>query len=202
MAFLDDNTDGGATRLSIGEEGGDPIVVDASVNENHAVTGEVSEHPVENGVDIVDHYRVLPRQIEIEAVVTNTPIFTGLPGSTLVNSVVGVINGDKDPSSNAWNELNRFFDQAVVLEISTSLRRYRNMVLTDLQVVRNASTSQGLRFTATAREVKFVDTELGAAPPDPVSVLGQTRRSTGKKTNAIANETQSENTSVLFKAFN
>jgi hypothetical protein len=37
MAFLDDIPGGSADRLSIGEPGGDPIVVDASVNENHAM---------------------------------------------------------------------------------------------------------------------------------------------------------------------
>lgn len=202
MAFLDDILGGSAERVSIGEAGGDPIVVDASVSENHSVTGEVSEHPVESGIDIVDHYRVLPRQIELEAIVTNTPIATGLPGSTLINSVIGLVNGDSDPSSNAWNELNRFFDEAVVLDIATSLKKYENMVLTDLQVVRNSATAQGLHFTASAREVRFVDTQFGAVLPDPVSALGQATKSTGKKTNEDANAKQSKQSSALYKVFN
>ena len=201
MSFLDDILGGSAERLSIGEAGGDPIVVDASVSESHAVSGEVSDHPVESGIDIVDHYRVLPRQLEIEAIVTDTPISTGLPGATLVNSVVGLINGDEKPSANAWNELNRFFDEAVVLEIFTSLKRYKSMVLTDLQVTRNAGTAQGIRFTATAREIRFVDTEVGGLLADPVSTLGQATKSAGKKTNEDANGQQASQSSALLKTF-
>jgi hypothetical protein len=115
--------------------------------------------------------------------------------------VVGLVNGDADPSSNAWNELNRFFDEAVVLDISTSLKKYTSMVLTDLQVVRNSRTAQGLHFTATAREVRFVDTQFAALIPDPVSTLGQARKSTGKKTNSDANAKQTADDSALFKTF-
>lgn len=200
MAFIDDIL-GGAQRLSIGEKGGDPIVVDASVREVHVVAGEVSDHPVEKGIDIVDHYRVLPRSLEIEAIVTNTPIVTGLPGASLVNSAVGLISGDTDPASNAWNELQRFFDEAVVLEISTSLKTYRNMVLTDLAVSRSSKESQALFFTASAREIRFVDTEFGTAIKAPSSPLGQAAKSAGKVTNAAANTSQAAGSSALLKTF-
>jgi hypothetical protein len=200
MAFLDDIL-GGGQRLSIGEDGGDPIVLDASVREVHSVSGQVSEHPVEKGIDIVDHYRVLPRGIEIEGIVTNTPIVKGIPGATLVNSVVGLIQGDTDPASNAWNELQRFFDDAVVVVITTSLRTYENMVITDLSVTRNTKQAQGIFFVATAREVRFVDTEVGEAITIPTTPVGQKTKSAGKKTNAAANTAQGTQSSSLLKSF-
>ncbi len=199
MAFLDDILGGGAQRLSIGEAGGDPIVVDASIREVHSVTGEVSDHPVESGIDIVDHYRVLPRQVEVEALVTNTPIATGLPGASLVNSVIGLVQGDTDPSSNAWNEFQRFFDEAVVLDVSTSLKKYENMVMTDLAVTRDSKTGQALSFSASFREVRFVDTEQGEAIS--LATVGQAIKSAGKKTNAGANATQGAGASALLKTF-
>ena len=198
MGFLGDIL-GGAERVSIGEDGGDPLVLDASVREVHSVTGEVSEHPVETGIDIVDHYRVLPRKIQIEGVITDTPISTGLPGATLVNSVIGLVNGSEDPSANAWLELQRFFNDAVVVTIHTSLHDYTNMVLTDLSVTRNTSTAQGLHFTVSAREVRFVDTSFAAIAPDPSTVLGQASKSVGKQTNAAANSTQGPQSSALLK---
>lgn len=198
MGFLDDIL-GGAQRLSIGEDGGDPIVVDASAREVHNVSGQVSDHPVEKGVDIVDHYRVLPRGLEIEGIVTNTPIVSGLPGETLVNSLVGLVQGDTDPASNAWNELNRFFDEAVVVVIVTSLKTYENMVLTDLTVTRNTKQAQGIFFVASAREISFVSTEAGEAIP--ISPTGQKKKSAGKKTNNAANDAQGTQSSALLKAF-
>ena len=196
MAFPDDIL-GGASRASIGEIGGDPIVLDASVSETHSVSGEVSDHPVETGVDIVDHYRVLPRGLQLEGVVTNSPLTVQYPGASLINSAIGLINGDVDPSANAWKELQRFFDKAVVLDISTSLENYTNMVLTSLDVTRNSGTTNGLFFTLTAREIKFVDTAEGAAITLPVVTVGQAKKSAGKATNTTATAPQATQTSAL-----
>ncbi len=201
MAFLDDII-GGAQRLSIGEKGGDAISVDASIREVHSVAGQVSEHPVESGVDIVDHYRVLPRVIEIEAVFSDTPITPIRNGVTLINSAIGLINQagddkDKGPSANAWRELKRFVNEAVVLEIKTSLETYQNMVLTDLTVGRSSNQAQGLFFTTTARELLFVTTEEGEALP--ASALGQKETSDGKKTNETSNDVEAEESRSLAK---
>lgn len=199
---------GGSSRLSIGEDGGDPIVVDASRAEQHSVQGEVSDHPVETGVDIVDHYRVLPRKLEIEAVVSDSPIAGGLlgvvPGATAVtgaiSSIGGLIDGDDKPSINAWHELNRFFDDAVVVTITTSLQTYTHMVLTDLVGTRDAKTAGGLYFSCTAREVIFVETSMGAAA-EPAGPLGQAGKSAGRVTNATSNAAQAKNASALAQLF-
>lgn len=54
------------------------LTVDASVQETHTIANEVSEHPVEKGVNIVDHVRALPIQVSIQGVISNTPIRTPL----------------------------------------------------------------------------------------------------------------------------
>ena len=200
MAFLDSIL-GGSKVTSIGETGGDPINLDASVREVHSVSGEVSEHPVESGVDIVDNYRVLPRQLQIDGVVTNSPLSTEFPGASLINSAIGLINGDEDPIINAWQEFERFFDEAVVLTITTSLRDYVNMVLTGIEVTRDAENANKLTFSASAREIIFVDTQEGDAITLPDSVLGQSSTSAGKATNSPANATQAKESSLALKGF-
>lgn len=201
MAFLDDVIGlTGSQLASIGEDGGDAIALDASVREVHNVAGHITEHPVESGVDIVDHYRVLPRRLEIEGVISNTPIKSSFPGEALINSVVGLIEGDTDPVSNAWSELQRFFDEAVVVTITTSLKVYGSMVLTDLSVTRTAGQGQSLHFNASAQEVRFVDTQSGAAIEIPKSPLGQKTKSAGKKTNTTPAQ-QGQKSSTLLKSF-
>ncbi len=169
--------------------------MDASVREVHSVAGEVSDHPVESGIDIVDNYRVLPRLLEVEAVITDTPLAVGLPGASLITSAAAVINGDEKPSVNAWQELQRYFDQAVVLTIETSLQTYDNMVLTSLDITRDASTANGLHFTFSAREVLFATTEEGAAISKIVT--GQAKKSAGKATNTAAKAPEAERASFL-----
>ena len=201
MAFLDSIL-GGSKVTSIGETGGDPINLDASVREVHSLEGEVSDHPVETGVDIVDNYRVLPRKLQIEGVVTNSPLSTAFPGSSLINSAIGLISGDVAPLVNAWQEFERFFDEAVVLTITTSLRDYENMVLIGLEVTRDAENSEKLTFTASAREIIFVDTQEGDASLLPASVLGQASKSAGKATNSTANAAEAKQASFLHKLLN
>ena len=198
MAFLDSIL-GGSKVTSIGETGGDPINLDASVREVHSLEGEVSDHPVETGVDIVDNYRVLPRKLQIEGVVTNSPLSTAFPGSSLINSAIGLISGDVAPLVNAWQEFERFFDEAVVLTITTSLRDYENMVLVGLEVTRDAENAEKLTFTAGAREIIFVDTQEGDASLLPDSVLGQASKSAGKATNSAANAAEAQEASAFLK---
>lgn len=50
------------------------IWLDATVDEVHSSEVEVSEHPVEEGVDITDHVRPKADTIRIEGVITNQPI--------------------------------------------------------------------------------------------------------------------------------
>ncbi len=198
MAFLDSIL-GGSKVTSIGKAGGDPINLDASVREVHSIEGEVSEHPVEKGVDIVDNYRVLPRKVQIEGVVTNSPLSTAFPGASLVNSAIGVINGSKAPLDDAWENFEGFFENADVLTITTSLRDYDNMVLTSIEVTRDAENANKLTFTAGAREILFVKTEQGEALALPASVVGQASKSAGKATNSTANAAQAQESSALLK---
>jgi len=189
------------TRLSLGETGEDPVIVDASVSETHIVSGEVSDHPVESGIDIVDNYRVLPRQLQFDAVVSDSPLPTDVVGASDISSGDASARGDSEPSKNALQEIERFFDEAVVLTIITSLREYTNMVLTEVSITRDSNTGNGLFFTASAREVKFVDTERGAAIALPKTTTGQKKKSAGSATNADANSSQSEQSQSTLSQF-
>lgn len=223
MAFLDD-IQGAVSRLTIGPmpaatgvnsalgtggedlgvgESNTPIRVDASIRENHSINGEVSEHPVESGADIVDHYSVKPRSISIEGTITNTPIETGFPGQTAVASVTAIANGDEDPVANAWSEIERYFEQAVVLKITTSLKNYDNMVLVSIGVNRSASTGNELRFSLSAREIRIVSTEEAAAivipVPVPKTTTGQEEKPRGKKNNKKTKPEEKKKTSFAVQ---
>jgi hypothetical protein len=61
-----------AANLTIGT-----IWIDVALSEKHQLSAEVTEHPVEDGVNITDNVRPMPRVIQIEGLVTNHP--TELP---------------------------------------------------------------------------------------------------------------------------
>jgi hypothetical protein len=47
---------------------------DAVLSENHTDSGTSTEHPVEKGTDISDHFRVNPKTFSMEGEITNHPI--------------------------------------------------------------------------------------------------------------------------------
>lgn len=53
-----------------------PILVafDVTLSEAHEETAEVTDHPVEEGSNVVDHIRPMPFTLGLEVFVTNTPI--------------------------------------------------------------------------------------------------------------------------------
>ena len=52
----------------------DKVWVDFTLREVHARGADVTEHPVERGADIADHIRPRLPELQLEGIVTNTPI--------------------------------------------------------------------------------------------------------------------------------
>jgi len=57
------------THLEIGG-----IWIDCSVRESHSLQGTCTKHNVEEGADVTDHVRVMPDSLQLEGIVTNTPL--------------------------------------------------------------------------------------------------------------------------------
>lgn len=51
------------------------MTIDATVSEQHQLDSEVTDHPVEKGVNLSDHVRALPDTLTLNGVISNTPIF-------------------------------------------------------------------------------------------------------------------------------
>jgi effector-binding domain-containing protein len=61
----------------------DSVYLDASLNENHVASAEVTQHQVETGPNIVDYIRPIPRKLTISGIATNTPIGTSVAASVV-----------------------------------------------------------------------------------------------------------------------
>ncbi len=172
--------------------GNDAIQLDCGIRELHELEGSISSHPVETGVDIVDNYRVQPRRVEIEGVITDQPIISGIPFGTTINAVGSLISGDTRPSLTAWAAFKTFFAEGVVVDITTSLDTYVSMGLSNLIVTRDALNFHWLRFTCNAEEIRFVSTETTSAFGIAAAAVptGQATQKPGRKPTKPVNEAQ------------
>lgn len=146
----------------------DVLVIDATMQETHSAGSEVTEHPVEVGSDITDHVRPKPIEVRIDGIVTNAPLQTDLlsaalgasplaPGLALANAAALALIGKAEFTKDAYNTLRRIRDNAVLVVLNTAYEAYENMVMSDLQIVRDQHTGDALHFTATFRQIVIVD---------------------------------------------
>lgn len=133
----------------------DGYPMDLAISETHGFESTVTEHPVERGADMVDHVRARPIEIELECVVSDTPI-----GAIATDPTRQAEGQDAPlPSEDAYARLQAIRDARQPVTIETSLGTWTSMALVMLSVPRSRETTGGLFFTATFRQVRVVETQ-------------------------------------------
>ncbi len=146
--------------------------IDAVVTEDHQLDMEITDHPVEKGVDITDHARLKPRMITMECVVSDTPV-GGLAerrGMT-VDGLAGTPNVDISPDGDfiasdvarAW--LEALQQKRKVITVSTEWIRtdgsrgyksYDNMMVQSIGENISADTGDAYRCKVTFKQINYV----------------------------------------------
>lgn len=161
------------------------IEFDCSVSETHTAECEVTDHPVEMvagvGAVMTDHIRALPESIEINGLVTNTPLvyLASLLAKSPVKPSVGIVPG-RDRVNEAYLKLHELKNKGVLVDVVTSLRGYQNMAITSIVITRDASTGNVLNCTVGLREVKTA-TSLAFDLPIPDDVANNAKKEQAKK---------------------
>lgn len=162
------------------------IQLDASVSEIHSSQADITEFPVEDGSNITDHINKKPDVVQIEGIVSNTPIksFTDFFGAAPIKSLSNSLNGiSNDLAKTAYEQLLEIVEGNELITIITSLRTYENMAIESFSVNRDSSRSDSLHFTAVAREITLVQTAESSllASVTPQELRGQPNKKTGNK---------------------
>lgn len=145
------------------------VTLDASLTEKHARTNEITKFPVEEGPDVGDHIRHNPPTIEIDGVISNTPIaiLGSLIGATgpavLALGSNSPVKGDNSTVSDRVHAADKAFLAAMdgkdLLTVVTSLRTYKNMVMTSYSVTRDQSNGNVLNFHIGLEELVIAQTQ-------------------------------------------
>jgi len=134
------------------------ISIDATVQQEHKLASEVSDNPVEDGSNIVDHVNLLPFQLTLNGVITDSPIKFGV-FSSVVNAgqTIATLFGQTRRSIEAYQQLEKLWESRVPLTIITSLKEYKDMIIESLSVPRTAQTGNAIHFTISFRQIKRVN---------------------------------------------
>lgn len=200
----------------------DSIALDATLSEQHTSASDVTDHPVERGAAVVDHVRDRPASVRIEGVLADFPLGDASAARASISygraaevlDALGANYGWLSPptvkvepgTANAGargrgveilEQLERLRRAATLIEVRSGLRTYRDMVIQTIDVPRSAALGSGVKFSATLREVRLVDSQL---VPVKVSKLraAQSKQNGGKQATTEATDKERKR-SLLIK---
>ena len=172
------------------------VVLDVSLAEAHSMTNEVTDHPVESGVNIVDHVRPRPDVLKLEGLVSNHPFPTSADPLVIRQEqgqqFISRSATDLTRARTAFEDLRALREAGTLLTVVTGLRTYESMAIESLEVPRDARTGQTLRFTCTLKQVRLAVVQTAA-------VVQSTRIDKGKK---ATKTTPPEQDGTVFNGLN
>lgn len=174
----------GQTKASIGG-----ITLDASVSEEHLSTAELTDNPVEDGAKITDHVQIQPKQLTIEGVVSDFPLgYLEIGNIMNLGRTVMSLFGKSSRSVDAYNKLVKLQEKREPFTVVTGLKRYKNMILTELSVPRTAETGKSLQFRAVLREIRIAKTgSVGGSFADDIADKAQSLADKGQQVTDAVN---------------
>jgi len=151
------------------------IVVDASVRESHESEAKITDNPIEEGADVTDHVRIMPKRLTMDGVISDTPITLAVISN--VSGLIGTITDyteSRSLSQEAHDRLLALQETREPITIVTGLRVYENMLIERLTVPRDANTANAIHFMAVFREIQVARTYVagGFSLASSVSSLG------------------------------
>ena len=148
---------------------------DAIISLDHSSELQVSEHPIQNGANIVDHAFIVPPKLNMSIGMSDA----------MESFYEGQFSGTPSRSVAAFEVLQKLQTDRLPLTITTRLKTYTNMLLTGINVTDDSSTTLGLRAAVTFRQIMQA-TVVPVRVKIPKSALSQTSGST--KTGGVQSE--------------
>ena len=144
----------------------DGFRIDAELEGDHSFRAEVTEFPVEEGIDETDNISLVPIEVTITGVVSNTPIGE-------------VADGRANPANSSrevYEHFKRIRQARLPITIDTSLDHFENMALQDLSVPTSDTIGDVFEFTATFRQIVKKETQRSTIPVSDPAAARRKRR--------------------------
>jgi hypothetical protein len=148
------NSFGSADLTSIGIQ---PITIQATLEEVHHQSVEVTTHPVQSSANIADHSYNQPAEIVLRCAWSNSPPSMDVQLGAQLSLMNSGSLTTQDYISGIFSQLTALKEARQPLSIVTSLMLYKSMLITGISVTRDQKTYQVLMCSITCKEVILVD---------------------------------------------
>lgn len=173
------------------------IAFDATVSERHRHELKVTEHPVEEGASVSDHAQLEPDVLDIQGIISNTPILLNVED----NIQPSIPGGNPDNrAQDAYNEFLRLQQTAALLEVATEIRDYSDMMITSISVPREKGSRHILDIGLTLQAFRKATVESVAAP-QPIEPVHRSKAKNGRQNLKTPQKQVEQKTESALEAF-
>lgn len=193
------------------------LQLDATVRESHTRTARVTQNEIEDGSNIADNINLQNEKFQIEGIISEAPLPSNdirdialsvqNAGFGALSGAVGSLSGGLIPDAGAalkrvvaLIQLENFWKNKIPFTVLTGLKKYDDVVITNLTIPVNYKDGQSLRFTADCEVVRLVESQTIDIPESRSNHSKPKKQSIGKKTKSLAN-LKERGSSVLFDVF-
>lgn len=141
----------------------DTVELDAAITEKHSAKVEITKHPIEEGANPTDHARLLPFQISVDGMLTNTPLGAEVRAARGVTTSAQTSTGAAGaagPAQRSMAALEKIRVDRRAVTVVSDFRTYQNMLITSIEVPRDAKAGEAIRFSIAMEEIRFVKSEI------------------------------------------
>lgn len=192
------------------------IELDVATRINHTTQAQLTQIEIEDGSNINDHYRVMPRSLTIEGIVSGNPLditsfltglgigqLSGLAGSAVAAIAGDLLNDSDERKLDAYLALEALVESATPFDVVTPLNTYENMMMTSLAYNEDKSSGNSLFFTANLQQVVIVESQTASISSSERAVIDSAKTTASKgaqaATEAAADSAAGINASTILK---
>lgn len=190
------------------------LQLDATTRETHQRIAQVTQNEIEDGATVADNINLKNEKFQIEGIISEAP----LPSNDIrdialsvqnfgfgaLSSAVGSLSGGLIPDAGAILkriiaviQLENFWKNKIPFTVLTGLKKYDNVIITNLSIPVDYKDGNSLRFTASCEVVRLVTSQTIDVPEKNSNHSKPKKQSIGKKTKSIAS-LKEKGSSVLF----
>lgn len=131
----------------------------------HEFKSDITSNPVEDGVDVTDNIRIMPYKVSMSGMVSNNHIDTSI--LTQAKNLLGGVQIGKTPND-YFDILLMIFESKKEITVYTKEKVYTDMAIESINVPRDRSTGDSLRFSIDFVQIRKVSTQ-SVKVPDGIS---------------------------------
>jgi len=194
------------------------LQLDATISESHTRTATITKNEIEDGSNVSDNVVLGNEKFEITGLISEAPfnrsdirdiaLQVQNVGFNALGSLVGSISGGVLNNAGAiakrvtaLTQLENFWKNRYPFTVLTGLKKYENVLISEISIPVNAQDGKSLRFTVRCESVRIVQSQTVSIPKGATTKGAAAEQTIGKQSPLPSSANEQGQGSLLFKAY-